>query len=184
MRSRFTHEATDRNPVSRNIQSFRPRALTLSGIATGVTKPERHSSGLRQRTRYAPAGTASAPVWSQSAVEPLSVRAAGFPPGKGSAKPETKRTHISRDRDWLLSRFPRQSPGKLKTIPQALGNRISTGLRGGAGRTQTGNQPIMGPKLIVSGGGRTIGRQDRRPIDMAPPAQAPSRWHHAVESRQ
>jgi hypothetical protein len=48
-----------------------------------------------------------------------------------------RRWTISRDRDGVLSLFPRQSPGKLKTFPVAPGNRICTGLRGGRSRIRT-----------------------------------------------
>jgi hypothetical protein len=88
---------------------------------------------------------------SLSSVEPVSVRDAnscrekvgrGQRPGRdfGGDLP------ILPDRDWPLSGLSRQSPGKLKTIPPASGNRNCAGLRGGAGRTQTSNQPIMWPK--------------------------------------
>jgi hypothetical protein len=53
---------------------------------------------------------------------------------------------------------------------------------------RTGNQPIMGPNLIINGRRRAfaarLGRRDCGPIDMAPPAQAPSRWRRADQSRQ
>jgi hypothetical protein len=48
------------------------------------------------------------------------------------------------DRDRTMPRLRRQSRGKSKTIPTAPGNRNCAGLRGGAGRTQTGRQTIMG----------------------------------------
>jgi transposase len=44
------------------------------------------------------------------------------------------RRPVPRDRDWPPPRLLRQSPGKLKTILTALGNRSCAGLRGG-GRT-------------------------------------------------
>jgi hypothetical protein len=50
---------------------------------------------------------------------------------------------IPRRRGRLLSRFPRQGPGKLKTISTAPGNRICAGLGGGLGRTRTSNQVVM-----------------------------------------
>jgi hypothetical protein len=130
---------------------------------------------------------------SQSAIEPVSVRGANSCRetvwrGQRPRPHFWRRLHILRNRDWPPSRVRRQSPGKLRTIPKAAGNEICAGLRGGAGRTQTSNQPIMGPKVIISGCrrtlGPTIGRQDCGPIDRAPPAQAPSRWRRADRSRQ
>ena len=58
---------------------------------------------------------------------------------------------IPGDRDRAIPRLRRQSRGKLKTIPTAPGNRNCAGLRGGAGRTQTGNQPVMGLKGSYQG---------------------------------
>ena len=47
---------------------------------------------------------------------------------------------------------------------------------------------IMCRELIIDGRRRMfaprLGRQDCGPIDTAPPAQAPSRWHRAGRSRQ
>jgi hypothetical protein len=92
------------------------------------------------------------------------------------------------DRDRAIPRLRLQSRRKSKTIPTVPGNRNCAGLRGGAGRTQTGNQPIMGPNLIINGRRRAIaarlGRRDCGSIDMASPAQAPSRWRRAEHSRQ
>jgi hypothetical protein len=121
---------------------------------------------------------------SQLGIEPVSVHDAnsrwetvwrGQRPAPHSWRP----LHILRVRDQPLSRLRRQSPGKLKTFPPAPGNRLYAGLRGGAGRTQTGNQPIMGPNLIINGRRRAfaarLGRGDCGPIERGPPAQAPSR---------
>jgi hypothetical protein len=69
-------------------------------------------------------------------VEPVSASATnsrrerasqGQRPGRDFGRP----LPIPRDRDWDLSRLLRQSPGKLKTNPQASGNRNCAGLRGG-----------------------------------------------------
>jgi hypothetical protein len=57
------------------------------------------------------------------------------------------------DRDRAIPCLWRQSRGKSKAIPTAPGNRICAGLRGGAGRTRTGNQPIMGLKGSYQGPG-------------------------------
>jgi hypothetical protein len=62
---------------------------------------------------------------------------------------------IPRDRDWDLSRLVRQSPGKLKTIPPAPGNRSCAGLRGG-GRTPP--RPVSKPKFPAN---REINREFR-----------------------
>jgi hypothetical protein len=82
-------------------------------------------------------------------------------------------------RDHAISRLRQQSHGKSKTNPTALGNRNCTRLRG---------QGIMEPELIHDGGRRIIapilGWQDRGPIDMAPPAQVPSRWHRVDPCRR
>src|SRR5205807_756578 len=47
---------------------------------------------------------------------------------------------------------------------------------------------LMQADAIIGGGWRTIGlvigQQDCGSIDRAPPAKAPSRWHHAEQSRQ
>jgi hypothetical protein len=50
---------------------------------------------------------------------------------------------IPGDRDRAIPRLWRQSHGKSKTIPTALGKQNCAGLRGGAGRTRTSNQTIM-----------------------------------------
>jgi hypothetical protein len=96
---------------------------------------------------------------------------------------------IPGDRDRAILRLRRQSRGKSKTIPTAPGNRLCAGLRGGAGRTQTNNQPVMAPEGDRINGRRLtiaqkIGWQECRPIDTAPPAQAPSRWCRAVPCRR
>jgi hypothetical protein len=82
----------------------------------------------------------------------------------------------------------RQSRGMLKTFLTAPRSRIRAGLGGGAGRTQTNHQAIMSPEVIINGRRRAfaprLGQQDCGPIDMASPAQAPSRWHRARRSRQ
>jgi hypothetical protein len=130
---------------------------------------------------------------SQSAAEPVSVRA-------GNSRRETvwrgqrlgrhfsRYRPISGDRDRAIPGLRRQSRGKSKTIPTAPGNRICAGLGGGAGRTQTDNHAIMSPKVTIIGHCRAFaprfGRRDCGPIDRAPPAQAPSRWHRAGRSRQ
>jgi hypothetical protein len=143
----------------------------------------------RQRAEHPPLDSNR----SQSAIEPVSARAPNSCREKVRRRQRLgrdfwRRLPVPRDRDWPLSRLTRQTRGKLKTIPLAPGNRLCAGLRSGAGRTRTGNQPIMGPKLIISGGrrtiGPTIGRQDCGSMDRAPPAQAPSRWHHAGRSRR
>jgi hypothetical protein len=69
--------------------------------------------------------------------------------------------------ETALSRVSRrQSHGKSKAIPNAPGNRICVGLRGGAGRTRTCNQAIMSPQLIIDGRRRAFaprpGRQELR----------------------
>jgi hypothetical protein len=51
---------------------------------------------------------------------------------------------ISGDRDRAIPPLRRQSHGTSKTIPTAPGNGSYAGLGGGAGRTRTDNQPIMG----------------------------------------
>jgi hypothetical protein len=81
---------------------------------------------------------------SLSTVEPVSVSA-----------PDSCREKVwrgqRRGRDYCRRLpIPSQSHGKLKTIPPAAGSRIRAGLRGGAGRTQTDNQPIMSLRVIVS----------------------------------
>jgi hypothetical protein len=130
---------------------------------------------------------------SQSMIEPVSSSATDsrrerVGRGQRLGRDFRSRRPIPGDRDWPLSRLSRQSRGELKTIPSAPGNRLCAGLRGGAGRTRTGNQAIMEPELI-HGVGRSIiapslVRQDCGPIDMAPPAPAPLRWHRADPCRQ
>ena len=66
-----------------------------------------------------------------------------FPPGNGFAEAETRwrfgATAVCSERQRLGSvAFPRQSPGKLETIPPAAGNRICGGLRGGPTRAKLG----------------------------------------------
>jgi hypothetical protein len=137
--------------------------------------------------RYPPYGRYNRGRWprnpSLSEVEPVSLNAAnsrrervgqGRRPGRHFRRGQP----VSPDRDWPISGLRRQSRGKLKTIPTAPGNRSCVGLRGGAGRTQTGNQAIMEPEAIHDGGRRIIaqslGRQDCGPIDKGQPAPAPS----------
>jgi hypothetical protein len=130
---------------------------------------------------------------SLATFEPVSVREREFRWEKVSRSQRRQRRFqrhkpIPGDRDRAFPRRLRQSRSKLKTIPTAPGNRNCAGLRGGAGRTQTDHQAIMSPKLIINGRRRAfaprLGRQDCGPIDMAPPARAPSRWHRVDRSRQ
>jgi hypothetical protein len=103
----------------------------------------------------------------------------------GSGNSAGKKFSEARDRGGIFSdigrfratetgippRLLRQSRGKSKTIPMA-----------------PGTNRLCGPKAIISDCRRTLGptidRQNCGPIDMAPPVQAPSRWHRADRSRQ
>jgi hypothetical protein len=117
---------------------------------------------------------------SLSTVEPVSVSTANSCRekvwrGQRPAPDFWAQLCIPRHRDWPLSRFPRQSLGNLKTIPQAPGNRICAGLRGGAGRTQTDHQAIMSPEVIING--------RRRALNLAGRTAVPSIWHRLRKRR-
>src|ERR1700694_5181617 len=60
------------------------------------------------------------------------------------------RSAVTRRRDRKRRPGPRESRGTEGFFTETAGNRICTGLRGGAGRTQTDNQLVMGLKVIVS----------------------------------
>jgi hypothetical protein len=114
--------------------------------------------------------------------------------GKGFARARDRAAFLPRksavtgSRDRKCRSGPREWRGNLGGLPETAGNRICVALGGGAGRTQTCNQAIMRPELIINGRRRPfaprLGRQDYGPTDMAPPAQALSRWHRADRSRQ
>ena len=113
-----------------------------------------------------------------------SLSAPGIPPWKKfreGPRPRFWRYRLISGEDHAIPRLRRQSHGKLKGIPSAPGKRICAGLRGGARRTQTDNQPVMSLKAIRSTAavvlfGPTIVRQDCGPIDRASPVQALSPW--------
>jgi hypothetical protein len=88
-------------------------------------------------------------------VEPVSV-STGNSCGENVCRDQRPGRHFRRhppipgDRDRAIPGLRRQSHGKLKAIPPTPGNRICAGLRGGARRTQTDNQPVMSLKAIRS----------------------------------
>jgi hypothetical protein len=98
----------------------------------------------------------------------------GFPRARDRAAFLPCRSALTGNRDRKGRFEPRECRGNLGVLPKTAGDRICVGLRGGAGRTQTDNQLIMGPSR----------RQDCGPIYRAQPSQAPSRWHGAGRSRQ
>jgi hypothetical protein len=111
-------------------------------------------------------------------------RASGNSAGKRSGEARDRGSLFGDDggfgvkRDWPVLRLRRQRCGKSKTIPNAPRNRNCAELRGGAGRTQTDHQPIMGLKVIGSTAARltiarTIGWQEC----------VPSIWHDLRKRR-
>ena len=114
---------------------------------------------------------------SQSPCERVSVRGdktcrervcASQRPG-GSLPP---RSAVTRSRDWRLRSGPPECRGKPGGFPETPGNRICVGLRSGAGRAQTDNQPIMSLRMIVSKA--AVGRLPR---DLAVRTAVPSIRH-------
>ena len=57
-----------------------------------------------------------------------------------------RRSALTGSRDRKCRFEPRERRGNPEVFPEAAGNRICVGLGGGAGRTQTDHQPIMGLK--------------------------------------
>jgi hypothetical protein len=60
------------------------------------------------------------------------------------------RSAVSRSGDRRLRSGLRECRGKPGVFPETARNRLIAKLRGGAGRTQTSNQAIMRPELIIN----------------------------------
>src|SRR5262249_31093248 len=117
----------------------------------------------------------------------------GIPPGKGLARPETGAAFLATPADSRRQRprypaSPAPKPRKVKVNSDRTGKHE---LRGTAWwGWQDSNWPLSdygtraNPRRRSSIIAPSLGREDCDPIDMAPPAPAPSRWHYADRCRQ